>query len=79
MVDIIKSGLKLLLYALLLGVLGMFTNYLIGLIPPVTLSGCMGYYADQLGLFLGLRIMLSIVLYGFLFKFSLNFFSNYLN
>ncbi len=79
MVDIVKMGFKLLLFSILLGLLGFFTNYLIGLIPPVNLSGCMGYYADRLGIFYGMKLMLSIVLYGFVAKFSFSYFSNYLN
>lgn len=79
MVDLLKLGFKLMFFSILLGIVGMFTNYLIGLIPPVNLGGCMGYYADQMGFFFGMRLMISIVLYGFVVKFGLNYFSNYLN
>lgn len=79
MVDLLKLGFKLFLFSLLLGFVGMFTNYLLGLIPPVNLGGCMGYYANQMGFFFGMRLMLSIVLYGFVVKFSLDFFKQYLN
>jgi hypothetical protein len=77
--DILRIGAKLLLFSILLGFVGMFTNYLIGLIPPININGCMGYYADQFGIFKGFQVMLSIVLYGFVVKYGLSFFSNYLN
>lgn len=77
--DILRIGAKLLLFSILLGFVGMFTNYLLGLIPPINIGGCMGYYAYQFGIFQGFQLMVSIVLYGFVVKYGLNFFSNYLN
>lgn len=79
MIDILKMGFKLLFFTILLGAVGFFTNFLIGQIPPINLGGCMGWWANALGIFLGLKILVSIVLYGFVAKFTLSYFSNYLN
>lgn len=79
MIDILKMGFKLLLFAILLAAVGTFLNFLTGLIPPVNLNGCMGYYMNELGILMGLRLFLSIVLYAFAVKFAINYFSGYLN
>lgn len=79
MIELLKLGFKLFLYAMLLGIVSIFINYLMSLIPPVNITGCIGYYVNELGFILGLRLMLSIVLYGFMVKFSLDYFKNYLN
>jgi hypothetical protein len=79
LVQIVKMGLKLVLFSLLLGVIATFINFIIGLIPPINIGGCMGYYFNRLGIFDGFSIMLSIVVYGFAVKFGISYFSNYLN
>ncbi len=78
-VGVAKMAFKLLLFALLLGLLGTFINFMIGKISPINLSGCMGYYADTFGLIVSLRIFLSILVYGFTAKFAFTFFKGYLD
>jgi len=78
-VDIIKMGLKFILFALLLASVGTFLSYLLGKIPPLSLSGCMGFYINKLGLFDGVRIFISILVYGFTAKFAIGYFKGYLN
>jgi hypothetical protein len=79
MIDIVKMGLKLILLGVLLPLMAIFINYLIGLIPPLNLSGCMGFYANAWGIPMGFRLLISIVAYGFAVKYVFRFASNYLN
>jgi len=79
LVELAKIALRWVLFFILLGIVTTFTNFLIGKIPPVELTGCMGYWADQLGIFYGFRVLLSIVLYGYMFKFGLDYFKRILN
>lgn len=79
MIAVILAGVKLILFGILLAGVQFFTNFLIGLIPSVSLTGCMGYYMSAFGLTLGMDLFLSIVVYGFLGRFALGYFSKYLN
>lgn len=78
-VDILKLAGKAGLFLIMMASVSIFTNYLIGLIPPINLNGCIGYWVNSLGLIMGLSITLSIVMYGFVFKIALGFISRYLD
>lgn len=79
LVAIAKMALKLLMFVVLLGVIGTFINLLMGYIPPLNLSGCIGKFVNMFGFILGLKLMLSIIVYGFGVKFAISYFSSYLN
>jgi len=76
--DLLRLGAKIFLFVALLGLIQFFTNFLISKIPDLVLTGCVGYYFESLGILFGLKLMLSIVVYGFVAKFVLNFLSNVL-
>jgi len=73
----ITAGFKLFLFSTLLAVVAKFINFLINLIPPLELSGCIGYYFALFGIRDGLNLFISILVYGFTFKFGLSFFKSY--
>jgi len=76
--DLLRIAAKFFLLVALLGLVQFFVSFLIGKIPPLSMSGCAGYYLNAFGIVYGLRLMLSIILYGFIAKFTLNFLSNVL-
>ena len=76
--DLLRIGAKVFLLVLLLGFVQYFVNFLIHLIPAFSISGCAGYYFNFFNIGFGLRLMLSIVLYGYLAKFALNYLSHFL-
>jgi len=77
--DLLKIAAKAFLLSSLLVLVHFFVNYLVGLLPPLHITGCAGYYFERLGISYGLRLMLSIVLYGFVGKFTLSFVSRVLD
>ena len=74
-----KIILKGTLFLFIISFLPRFTSYLLQMIPPLNLSGCMGYFISQLGLVLALKLYISIVVYAYVFKFTLNLFSKSLD
>jgi len=74
----VKGGFKLVLLALLLGAVATLWNVLLSLIPALHFGGCMGFWADALGLPIAFRLFISILLYGYTVKFTLSFFKTYL-
>jgi len=74
----ILFGVKLVLLSILLAVLAKFLSFLVHLIPPLELNGCIGHYFDIFGMKDGLNWFISILVYGFTFKFGLSFFKTYL-
>ena len=74
-----KIALKAVLFLMILSFLTIFTNYLMTLIPPLNISGCMGFYVNSLGLVLALRLYLSIIIYAYVFKFTLSLLSKSLD
>ena len=78
-IDILKLAGKGLLFGVLVASVGVFINFLMGLVPPIALNGCIGYWVDLLGIFLGIQITVSIVIYAFTFKFALSFFAKFLD
>jgi len=77
--DLLKVGAKVLLFSSLLALLQVFVKFLVSKIPSVSIGGCAGYWFEHLGVFFGLRLMLSIILYGFVAKFALSFISRVLD
>ena len=77
--DLLKIGAKVFLMASLLALAQFFVNFLVSKIPALSISGCAGYYFEHLGIAFGLKLMLSIVLYGFVAKFALGFISRVLD
>jgi len=77
--EILKAGFKLILFGILIAVLHFFVNFLMNMIPPLQLSGCIAHYFNVLGIAFGLRLFISIIAYAFAVRFALKFFSNYLN
>ena len=77
--DLVRIGAKFFLFSALLALVQFFVNFLLGLLPPLSIGGCAGYYLNALGILDGLDVMVSIVLYGFIFKFGLSFVSNVLD
>jgi len=75
--DIIKYAAKFALIISVLGIVSTFTSFLIGKIPNLSLSGCMGHYAQVWGFIDGFRLYVSIVLYGFVVKFTLSLVSRF--
>ena len=76
---IARLAFKTVLFMTILGFVSLFVNYLMNMIPPLNLSGCLGYFVNSLGLILALRLYLSLVLYGFVFKYTLSLFSRSLD
>ena len=74
-----KIAFKAVLFLMILSFLSIFVNYLIGLIPPLNITGCMGFFVNSLGLILGLRLYLSILLYAFVFRYTLSLLSRALD
>jgi len=74
-----KVVLKGTLFLFIISFLPRFTGYLLQMIPPLNLNGCMGYFVSQLGLVLALKLYISIVVYAYVFKFTLNLFSKSLD
>jgi len=74
-----KIAFKAGLFFVVLSFLSIFTNYLMGLIPPLNIQGCMGFFVNNLGLVLALRLYLSIIIYSYVFKFTLSLFSRSLD
>ena len=76
--DLLRIAAKVFLLVAIIGLLQFFTNFIIGKLPNLVLTDCVGYYFESLGILFGLKLMLSIVVYGFVAKFVLNFLSNVL-
>jgi len=74
--DLVRIGAKFFLLVSLLALIQFLINFLISQIPAVNIPGCAGYYFEALGIAFGLKLMLSIVVYGFTAKFVLNFLSH---
>ena len=74
-----KVALKAVLFLFIVSLISPFTSILMGMLPPLNLTGCMGFFVNALGLVLALKLYLSIVLYGFVFKFTLGLFSKSLD
>jgi len=79
LVAIAKLGLRYMFFVFLIGMLVTFTHYLLSLIPPMNLNGCLGYWVNSLGLILAIRMIVSIVVYAFIFKFGISLFSKSLD
>ena len=77
--DLIKIAAKFAMFVIFIGVFQTFISFLLSHIPALNLSGCAGYYANVWGFIDGFRLMISIVLYGFLFKFGIGLFSRVLD
>ncbi len=79
LVAIAKIAFRFIFFGSLVTSFIAFTNYLLGFVPTVNVGGCLGRWIDSLGLITAIRITLSIVVYGAIFKFSLGLFSKSLD
>ncbi len=77
--DIIKFFFRIGFFTALIGLSQTFINFIISKIPQLELSGCAGYYAMQWGFIDGFRLMVSIVVYGFVVKFAFSLYSKSFN
>ena len=78
-VAVIKFLAKISLYFIVIGGMSILLNVLFSLIPPLNLTGCAGYFFNLFGLKAAMDLYISIVSYGFTTKFTLSFFSRYLD
>jgi len=74
--DLVRIGAKFFLLVALLALVQFLISFLLGKLPNLNIPGCAGYYFEALGIVFGLKLMLSIVVYGFTAKFVLNFLSH---
>ena len=77
--DLLKIGAKFAMFVAFIGLIQIFVSYLLSHIPALNLVGCAGYYAKAWGFIDGFRLLISIVLYGFVVKFGINMFSRLLD
>ena len=76
---LIRLAAKAFFIVVIIGLIQTLVTYVLSHIPSLQLVGCMGYYADKTGLIYGMRLLLSIVVYGFVAKFVISIFSRYLD
>jgi len=66
--DLLKTATRYTFIMGLIAVITTFSHLLLTHIPNLSVGGCVGEYLFKFGLIDGLRLMLSIVYYGYLFK-----------
>ena len=75
--DLIKYAIKFAIIVAVLGFAQQLTSFMLSKIPNLTLSGCMGHYAMAWGFIDGFRLFISIVLYGYIAKFTLSLIAHF--
>jgi len=75
--SLVKGSLKILVYGVFLVFVNLFVSNVLDILPPLQLHGCIAHYFSIFGFESGIRILLSILVYSFVFKFTLSYFKGW--